>query len=172
MASYDNLKEAIIQGMVAVRSVLLDGSSFKGEELDLAAKNIKRQARIAAHYAIAHLGQGGKAPQPMSQEAKENVIRLVLARVDQIPRSLKEPEVEAPELEAARDELDDALNTLVRISFLLKECIKVPSPQLADALGSIVRGALLSRDCIRKNRLFHATGQRSTETTSTETMQR
>jgi hypothetical protein len=320
-----NLKEAIIQGMVAVRAVLLAISSLHDEELDLAAKNIKRQARIAAHYAIAHLGQGGKAPQPKSREAKENVIRLVLARIDQTPRSLKSlpggaihstakkrdrpasgavlkpersrdsvapretsspiirsasegesppiqvseadwitkkrrrldlkaaqsvgldatkaillcvhvknpelfqaklralvadsvlaarsaisyldsggrplrnsssaerralrarleaqaiaslearvPEVEASELEPARDGLDDALNTLVRGSFLLKEFIEARtiSPQLADALGSIVRGALLSRDCIRKNRLFHAIGQRSSETTSTETTKR
>ena len=85
---YDNLKEAIIQGLIAVRGVVF-ASSLKHEELNLAARNIKRQARIAAHYAIAHLDQGGQAPQPMSQEAKENVIRLVLARVDQTPRSLK-----------------------------------------------------------------------------------
>jgi hypothetical protein len=323
-SSYDTLKEAIIHGLIAVRAVVF-ASSLKYEELNLAARNIKRQARIAAHYAIAHLGQGGQAPQPMSQEAKENVIRMVRARVCQTPRSLKSlpggaiystakkrdrpaagavqeqrhsrvpitlrvtsppiirsasesgsspiqvseadwiikqrrrldlkaaqsvgldttkaillcvrltnpelfqaklralvadsvlaarsaisyldsggrplrtpssgersalrvrlealaiasleammPEAEAPGLEPRRDGLDDALDTLVRGSLLLKECNEATamSPELADALGSIVRGALLFRDCIRKNRLFHAVGQRSTETTSTETTKR
>ena len=117
MFSYDNLKEAIIHGLIAVRAVVC-ASSLKYEELNLAARNIKRQARIAAHHAIAHLGQGGQAPQPMSQEAKENVIRMVRARVGRAPRALK----------------------------------------------SLPGGATYS--------LFHARGQRSTETTSTETTKR
>ncbi len=225
---YDNFKEAMIHGLVAVRGVLLAISSLKHEELNIAARNIKRQARIAAHYAIAYLGQGGKAPQPMSREAKENVIRLVLARVDRTPRSLKSlpggaihgspillcARVRSPELFQAK------LRTLVAGSVLAARSaissldsggrpLRAPSSreisalraklealaivslgamvpegeaiglevagelgEVADAVGSIVRGALLFRDCIRKNRLFHATGQRAAETTSIETTKR
>jgi hypothetical protein len=159
----------MIHGMIAVRGVLLN----------LAARNIKRQARIAAHYAIAHLDQGGKAPRPMSQKAKENVIRLVLARVDQTPRSLKSLPGGAIYSTAKKRDRPASGAVLKRKRSRISVAPRDTSPpiirsasEFADAVGSIARGALLFRDCIRKNRLFHAIGQRSTETTSTETTKR
>lgn len=153
---YDNLKEAIIHGMIAVRGV----------QLNLAARNIKRQARIAAHYAIAHLDQGGHAPQPMSQEAKETVIRLVLARVEQTPRSLKSlPGGAIYSTTKKRDRTAaGAVQGPKRSTVALRDTsppIIRSASQLADAVGNIARGALLFRDCIRKNRLFHAAGDRN-----------
>jgi hypothetical protein len=87
--SYDNLKEALINGIIAVRGVLHAVTLRSDEEINVAVRNVKRRAKIAAHYAIAHLNQGGQPLLPMSQAAKERFIELLQARIYRTPRSLK-----------------------------------------------------------------------------------
>jgi hypothetical protein len=162
VGSYDNLKEAIVNGMVAIREVLHAVSLGSDEEVDNAARNVKRQAHLAAHYAIAHLNQGGQALLPMSQAARELFIGLLRARIYNIPRPLKSIAGGSSARTRIGGELGDALDTIVRGASRLRNLIDEPTLrlELADALESIVRGALLSRDCLRKNKLFFATGGR------------
>lgn len=209
MSSLSNLKEALINGIIAVRSVLQAVTLRSDDEFLVALGNVKRRARIAAHYAIIHLNQSGHVPLPRSQAEKEFLIGLLQAGIYKTPRPLKSiagegrsrpgreaarrsvaskrsvssspiraaseqrpapvqvseedwmirkwrQPLDATEPEPAGSDVDDALDTIVRGSLVLRGSVqgRVISPELADALDSIVRGALLSRDCIRKQRWF------------------
>jgi hypothetical protein len=163
MGSNDNLKAAIVNGMIAVSGVLHAVSLRSDEEVDSAARNVKRQAHLAAHYAIAHLNQGGQALLPMSQAARELFIGLLRARIYNNPRPLKSIAGGSSARTRIGGELDDALGMIVRGASRLRDLIDEPTLrlELADALENIARGARLSRDCLRKNKLFFATGGRN-----------
>ena len=88
MSSHD-LNEALINGWLAVRWSLYTVTLKSDEEIDNAVSNVRRSAKIAAHYALAHLNQGGQAPRPLSQAAKERFVGMIQASIYGIPRALK-----------------------------------------------------------------------------------
>jgi hypothetical protein len=88
VSSHD-LNEALINGWLAVRWMFYTEILKTDEEIDNAVSNVRRSAKIAAHYALAHLNQGGPAPRQLSQAAKERFIGMIQASIHGVPRPLK-----------------------------------------------------------------------------------
>jgi hypothetical protein len=84
-----DLNEALINGWLAVRWLFYTVTLKSDEEIDNAVSSVRRSAKIAAHYALAHLNQGGQVPRPLSQAAKERFLGMIQASIYGVPRALK-----------------------------------------------------------------------------------